>query len=295
MRFTHAAAAFGLAGLLSLTACSGGGASQAAAPAQQKNQELHDLLPDKIKKSGTLNVAAGHNYPPLVFLDTDNKSVIGLEPELMKAIGQVLGVEVSFSQASFDSLIAGVQARRYDLAIQAMLDKPERREKVTFVDYFKTSSSLLVQEKDAQAIKSLDDLCGKTAAVEQGTAQADDAEQQKKKCADAGKPAVQVLVFPDTVGCLQAVSTGRANAFIGGTPTITYQAEQSGGRMKQVGEPYRFLPYGILVNKEDQNLTKAVQQALQKLMENGSYAKILDKWKMSSGALDKAVINGGES
>ncbi|MFD1539841.1 ABC transporter substrate-binding protein [Nonomuraea guangzhouensis] len=295
MRFTQAAAAFGLAGLLSLTACSGGGASQAAAPAQQKSQELHDLLPDKIKKGGTLNVAAGHNYPPLVFLDTDNKSVIGVEPELMKAVGQVLGVEVTFSQASFDSLIAGVQARRYDLAIQAMLDKPERQEKVTFVDYFKTSSSLLVQDKDAQAIKSLEDLCGKTAAVEQGTAQADDAEQQNKKCTAAGKPAVKVLVFPDTVGCLQAVSTGRANAFIGGTPTISYQANQSSGRMKQVGEPYRFLPYGILVNKEDQNLAKAVQQALQKLMDNGSYAKILAKWKMDSGALDKAAINGGGS
>lgn len=295
MRFTQAAVAFCLAGLLSVTACSGDGPSQAAGPAQQKSQKLYDTLPDTIKKSGTLNVAAGHNYPPLVFLDTDNKSVVGLEPELMKAIGQVLGVEVTFSQASFDSLIAGVQARRHDLAIQAMLDKPERREKVTFVDYFKTSSSLLVQDKDAQTIRSLEDLCGRTTAVEQGTAQADDAEQQNKKCTAAGKPAVRVLVFPDTVGCLQAVSTGRANAFIGGTPTITYQAAQSGGRMKQVGRPYRFLPYGILVNKEDQALAEAVRQALQTLMDNGSYAKILAKWEMSAGALDQAMINGGES
>ncbi|MEU0569943.1 ABC transporter substrate-binding protein [Nonomuraea sp. NPDC005983] len=292
---TGVAVALSLAGLLTVAACGGSDKSEAAAPAQQKDQALHDLLPDKIKQSGTLNIAAGHNYPPLVFLDTDNKSVIGLEPELMRAIGQVLGVEVTFSQASFDSLIAGVQARRYDLAVQAMLDKPERRPNVTFVDYFKTSSSLLVQEKDVGGIASLDDLCGKVTAVEQGTAQADDAEQQAKKCTAAGKPAVQVLVFPDTVGCLQAVSTGRANVFIGGTPTITYQAGQSGGRMKQVGQPYRFLPYGILVNKEDQTLVQAVQRALQQLMDNGSYAKILAKWQMSSGALDKAMVNGGSS
>ncbi|MFC7648710.1 ABC transporter substrate-binding protein [Streptosporangium lutulentum] len=293
------AVALSLAGLLSVAACGGNdpadGKATVAAPAQQKDQGLYDLLPDKIKQSGTLNIAAGHNYPPLVFLDTDNTSITGLEPELMKAIGQVMGVKVTFNQASFDSLIAGVQARRYDLAVQAMLDTPERRGKVTFVDYFKTSSSLLVQEKDAASVASLDDLCGKVTAVEQGTAQVDDAQQQAKKCSAAGKAELKVLVFPDTVGCIQAVSTGRANAFIGGTPTVAYQAGQSGGQMKQVGQPYRFLPYGILVNKEDQSLVKAVQGALQELMDNGSYAKILTKWQVSSGALDKAMVDGGSA
>lgn len=288
-----------LAGLLPVTvACGSSGATQdgtqkAAVPAQQQDKKLHGLLPEKVKKAGALTVAEGDDYPPLVLLDSDNKTLIGMEPELMKAIGQVLGVKVKFAKANFDSIIGGVQARRYDLAIQAMLDKPERQQHVTFVDYFKTSSSILVDERHADKVNGLDDLCGRSVAVEQGTAQVDDAEKRKKECAAAGEPAVKVLVFPDSVGCFQAISTGRAEAFIGGSPTVAYQAKKSDGRLKQVGKPYRFLPYGILVNKQDKPLAEAVQRALQKLIDNGTYGKILKKWDVESGALDRATVNGG--
>ena len=292
-----------LAGLLPLLAACGGAPSADAAgkgpaaesgpAAQPKDAKLAALLPPKVRDSGELVVAEGDDYPPLVSLGSDNKTLVGMEPELMTAVGQVLGVKVKFSKASFDSIIGGVQSRRYDLAIQAMLDKPERQQHVTFVDYFKTSSAILVQQKNAESIGSLGDLCGRTAAVENGTAQVDDIEAQAKKCKAAGKPAAKPLVFPDSVGCFQALSTGRADAFVGGTPTVAYQAEQSHGQMKQVGEPYRFLPYGILVNKQDKELVQAVRQALQKLMDNGTYGKILKRWDVGSGALERATVNGG--
>ncbi|MGP3991845.1 ABC transporter substrate-binding protein [Streptomyces sp. 3N207] len=286
-----------MAGLLAGTAACGSSdpTGQAAPPAAKKDQKLHDLLPDKVKKSGTLAVAAGDDYPPLVLLGSDNKTLVGMEPSLMKAISQVLGVKVKFVKANFDSIIGGVQSRRYDLAIQAMLDKPDRQKQVTFVDYFKTSSSILVGQKNAGKVNGLNDLCGKSVAVEQGTAQADDAELQKKKCSKAGKRPVKVLIFPDSVGCFQALSTKRADAFVGGSPTVAYQAKKSNGQMKQAGKPYRFLPYGILVNKEDSSLAKAVQQALQKLIGNGTYSKILKQWDVESGALDRATLNGGTS
>jgi polar amino acid transport system substrate-binding protein len=295
MAVRRALMSFVLVGLLATTACGpqDGESKAAAAPEQKQNRRLHDLLPAKIRKSGRLTVAQGNNFPPLVFLDSDNKSVIGMEPDLMKAIGQVLGVKLAFSQTNFDSLIAGVRAHRYDLAIQAMLDKPERREHITFVDYFKTSSSVLVHEQDAKKISSLGDLCGRSVAVEQGTAQVDDAKAQSGKCRKAGRPAVKSLVFPDTVGCIQALSTARADAFVGGTPTVVYHAGKSAGELKQVGRSYRFLPYGILVDKQDTSLVKAVQGALRELMDNGTYKKILKAWKLSSGALRQATVDDG--
>lgn len=288
-------AGLALVGLLPmLTACGGGAAANdtPAAPAQRKDAQLAALLPDAVKKSGRLTVAGGQDYPPLVQLGSDNKTVVGMEPDLMKAIAQVLGVDVTFSKASFDSIIAGVQSRRYDLAIQAMLDKPARQQFVTFVDYFRTSSSILADQSIASKVASLDDLCGHAISVEQGTAQVDDVQQQAAKCTKAGKQAIKVLVFPNSLDCFQALSTKRADAFVGGSPTIVYQAKQSNGQLKQVGQPYRFQPYGILVNKQDQSLAKAIRGALQKLIDNGTYGKILEKWGVQSGAIGKATVNG---
>ncbi|WP_331768092.1 ABC transporter substrate-binding protein [Embleya sp. NBC_00896] len=287
------AACLTLSGTLSLAAC-GGSSHQTSKATGQVDSRLHDLLPSAIKKSGTLTVATGKDYPPLVSLGSDNKTLVGLEPDLIKAIGGVLGVKVQLTPASFDSLIAGVQSRRFNVAIEAMLDKPERRQAVTFVDYFKTSSSILTDQKHADTISSLDSLCGTSVGVEQGTAQVDDVQTQNRVCADSKRPGINVLTFPNSVDCFQALSTGRVDAFVGGTPTIAHQADNSDGRFKQVGTPYRFLPYGILINKDDGPLVQAVQQALQKLVDNGEYGKLLVKWKLESGNIGSATVNGGQ-
>ena len=285
-----------LAALLTPTVTACGGTTtvnQSKVPEQRADPALRALLPRDIRDQGSLTSAVGNDYPPLSLLDLDNKTVIGAEPDLIRAVGQVLGLRVHLVQANFDSIIGGVRSHRYDVAIQAMLDKEERQSQVTFVDYMKTSSSILASEKAAGNIRSLAGLCGSQVAVEQGTSQVDDVAAQAKKCAADGKPELESLVFPDSVGCFQALSTGRADAFVGGTPTVDYQAEMSHGRFRTAGEPYRFLPYGILINKEERTLVRAVRGALQKLIDNGTYAKILKQWKLTSGALKHATVNGG--
>ncbi|QKV96193.1 ABC transporter substrate-binding protein [Streptomyces sp. NA02950] len=280
--------------VLTVTACGGTATvNQSKVPEQRVDPALRTLLPQDIRDKGSLASAVGNDYPPLSLLDIDNKTVIGAEPDLIRAIGQILGVRVHLVQANFDSIIGGVRSNRYDVAIQAMLDKKERQAQVTFVDYMKTSSSILASEKAAGNIRSLTSLCGSQVAVEQGTSQVDDVAAQAEKCAADGKPELEKLVFPDSVGCFQALSTGRADAFVGGTPTVIYQAEMSHGRFRTAGEPYRFLPYGILINKEERTLVRAVRGAMQKLIDNGTYAKILKQWNITSGALKRATVNGG--
>ncbi|MFI0821115.1 ABC transporter substrate-binding protein [Streptomyces sp. NPDC021098] len=285
-----------LAALLTPTVTACGGATTvnpSKVPHQRVDPALRALLPRDIRDKGSLTSAVGNDYPPLSLLDIDNKTVIGAEPDLIRAVGQVLGLRVHLVQANFDSIIGGVRSHRYDVAIQAMLDKKERQSQVTFVDYMKTSSSILASEKAAGGIRSLRGLCGNQVAVEQGTSQVDDVAAQARKCAADGKPELEKLVFPDSVGCFQALSTGRADAFVGGTPTVVYQARMSHGRFRTAGEPYRYLPYGILIDKEERTLIRAVRGALQKLIDNGTYAKILDQWNITSGALKRATVNGG--
>ena len=269
-----------------LAACSSGSADvKADEPNAQFDETIAALLPADLREGGVLRVATSDDYPPLEMLAADNKTMTGAEPELVTAIGEVLGLEVQLNKVAFDSLISGIQADRFDIAIQAMLDTPARQQEVTFVDYFNTSTTLLVKADDAKKYTELDTLCGQSIAVESGTGQVDMAATQSDECVAAGEAKISVLEFPDTVACLQAVVTGRAQAFLGGTPTIAYQAEKSDGALVATGTPMNLKPYGILIPKEDTALVDAVQAALQKLIDDGSYDEILASYGLQDGAV----------
>lgn len=265
-----------------------------AASTVAKDNTIAALLPQSIRDAGTLRVATSDDYPPLEMLAADNKTITGAEPELVTAIGDVLGVETKLTKVAFDSLISGIHADRFDIAIQAMLDTPERQEQVNFVDYFNTSTTMLVKSENAKTYTELDTLCGKSIAVESGTGQVDLAAQQSADCTANGKEAIVVLDFPDTVACLQSVVTGRTEAFLGGTPTIAYQADKSNGALAATGTPINLKPYGILVPKENTELTEAVRAALQKLMDDGTYDEILAKYGLQDGSIAEAIVNGGK-
>lgn len=259
-----------------------------------QDDALAALLPADIQDAGTLRVATSDDYPPLEMLAEDNKTITGAEPELITAIGEVLGVKAELTKVAFDSLISGIQADRFDIAIQAMLDTAERQEQVTFVDYFNTSTTMLVKSENAKKFTELDALCGQSIAVESGTGQVDIAAEQSQTCVDSGEAAISVLEFPDTVACLQSVVTGRTQAFLGGTPTIAFQADKSDGALVATGTPMNLKPYGILIPKDDDKLAEAVQGALQKLMDDGTYDEILAKYGLQDGSISEATINGGK-
>lgn len=297
LAFRRIAAAGAAAAMLTvgLAACGSSAEPEAGATSTVvKDDALAALLPADIRDAGTLRVATSDDYPPLEMLADDNKTITGAEPELITAIGEVLGVKAELNKVAFDSLISGIQADRFDIAIQAMLDTAERQEQVTFVDYFNTSTTMLVKSENAKTFTELDTLCGESIAVESGTGQVDIAAEQSQKCTDSGKAAITVLEFPDTVACLQSVVTGRTQAFLGGTPTIAFQADKSDGALVATGTPMNLKPYGILIPKSDEKLAEAVQGALQKLMDEGTYDEILAKYGLQDGSIAEATINGGK-
>lgn len=67
-----------------------------------------------------------------------------------------------------------------------------------------------------------------------------------------------------------------------------------GNDFQIVGEQVEAAPYGIAIAKDDTQLRNALQAALDAIIENGEYQKVMDKWGVAEGAIDKAVINGGK-
>ena len=248
-------------------------------------------LPQKYVKQGHLVIASDATYAPMEFVAKDGKTIIGADVDIGRAIAQQLGVKAQFVNASFDSLVPALQSGKYDMSMSAMTVTKKREEVVDFVSYLSAGTSFYVKTQGGPEIRSTADLCGRSVAVEKGTTQSDAASAQSAKCKAAGKPAVNVLVYPDQNGANLAIASGRAQVGMADSPVAAWIVKQSHGEFKLTGQPYDTAPYGVAMPK-DSGLAKPVQQALEKVIASGEYARILHKWGITQGAVSAPVING---
>ena len=265
-------------------------ASAAAVPSVAK------LVPTAIKSKGGITVASDASYAPDEFIGSDGKTVVGMDADLSKALGDAMGLKVSIANVTFDNIIPGMAAGRYQLGASSFTDTKAREKTVDFVDYASVGESFYTKAQGGTQIKSIANICGLTVSVEKGTTEEQDATTQSKTCTKAGKKAVNVLSFPDQNQANLAVSAGHAQLGFADTPVAAYQVKQSKGQFKLVGAAYATAPYGIAVQKSS-GLTKAVKAALVYLIHKGTYQKIFKKWGVQGIAIpaSQVKINGATS
>jgi polar amino acid transport system substrate-binding protein len=257
----------------------GGGGSLTATPGINvaKDPKIAAEVPKSVASKGTLTVAADATYAPNEFFASDGKTVIGMDADMAKAIAQVMGLKADVKNATFDAIIPGLAAHKYDLGMSSFTITKEREKTVDFVSYAVAGTSFYVDAKSGPNIKSLADLCGHKVAAERGTTQATDATAQDKKCKAAGKPGVEVQVYPDQNGANLALSSGRADLVMADSPPAAYAVEQSDGKFKLSGTQYGAAAYGIAIPK-DSGLSQPVLDAVKKVIDGGAYQKIFDYW-----------------
>lgn len=274
----------------------GGSSSSAQAPATKADPAVAKLVPAKIKSKGKLVVASDASYAPNEFIGPDGHTVVGMDADLVKAIAGVMGLKANVVNQTFDSIIPGLKAGKYDLGASSFTDTKAREKIVDFVDYFTAGESFYTKASGGATIASIADLCGKTVAVEKGTTEQADAASQGAKCKKAGKGGVTVLAFPDQNGANLAVSSGHAQLGFSDTPVAAYQVKKTGGQFKLVGATFASAPYGLAIPKNS-GLAPAVEAALKSLIKDGTYTKILTTWGVQGGAItaSKVKTNGATS
>jgi polar amino acid transport system substrate-binding protein len=273
---------------LALTACGGGngGGGSSAAPAGDLT-ELGKQLPAAIQQSREIKVGSDIAYAPVEFYENGSE-VKGIDPDLAEALGKELGVKFTFVNTTFDGIIPALLSKRFDIIMSAMSVTPEREKTISFLSYFNAGTSILVKKGNPQGIKSLDDLCGKTVALQKGTTQEAVAKTQQAKCA------FTLRTFDRDTEALLQVKSGAAVADMNDFPVAAYNAQTSGGGndFEVVGSQIQAGPYGIGIRKDDTQLRNALQAALKKIVENGEYDKVLAKWNVANGALKTAEVSG---
>lgn len=284
---------------LALTACgsdslSEGGTSSAPAASSSApavDEALVAKLPAKIKSAGTIVIGTDATYQPNEYLDTDGKTVIGMDVELFDAVMAKFGVKTQWVPSAFDAIILGVQSGKYDVGVSSFSINAERLEQATMVSYFKAGTQWVTQKGNPKAINP-DDACGKTVGVQKGTVQADvDLPARQKACTDAGKPEINVLVDADQAKVTASVQSGKADAMLVDLPPAIAAVESTGGTLELLGEQYDSAPYGYVLKKEDTAFGEAIVEALKQLEADGTYLQILTKWKTEGGAISDFAVN----
>lgn len=285
--------------------CVAGQASSAPIPTPLTVSESVDSdaaakVPAAAKAKGTLTIATDASYAPNEFTAAGANTIIGMDVDLGTAIGKVLGLNVTFTNVNFDGILAGVQAGRYDLSLSSFTDTKAREQGVDFVTYFSAGTSIMVQKCNPKKINSVADLCGHAVGAEAGTTQLDQLTKPDvdgsvvKACKDAGKQAPNGQSFPGQTDVNNALGAGRIDAYLADSPVVDFALKTTGDAFTKVGQPLQTAPYGIVVPKNAGTLKDAVQAAVQKLISDGSYAKILNNWGVASGAITQAKINDAQ-
>lgn len=296
-----AGAAVAASALLFTAACgssSDGNAKDSGTPttSTKVDSKLAAMVPDAIKKDGKVVVATDPTYAPMESVDTDGKTVIGVDPEIGKALGDILGVKFVFEKSTFDAIIPGLAAGKYELGMSSFTDTKEREKVVDFVTYFQAGTDLMVPGGNPKKLATDDDsLCGTSIGAEKGTIQADDITARGKKCTAAGNKPIALKVFPDQSAVNLSLSSGQIDAALADSGVAGYMAEKSNGKFEVVGSPYSTAPYGIAVPKDSGDFAKAVQGAVTAIIADGTYGTILKKWASEGGAISAPALNAALS
>jgi len=266
----------------------------ATIPTQSTNAAIAATVPASVKSKGDLSIALDATYAPDEFIASNGSTIVGMDADLATAISQTLGLKPKLINATFDTIIPGIQSGKYDMGASSFTDTIARQKVVDFVDYFTAGEGFYVKTGSPLAFNGLTTLCGHTVAVEDGTTEQTDAQTTAKTCTKGGKPTVTVLSFGNQSQANLAVSSGRADVGFADSQVAGYIVATSNGVFQNSGTAFEVAPYGLALPKGN-GMATPVQGAVNLLISNGIYKQILTKWGVESGAVTKSVVNGATS
>lgn len=250
-------------------------------------KEIADLLPEKYKTSGKITVGSATGLAPMMFIDDDGRTISGVEADLMRDVGQVLGTEIHLEDVKPEAFMTGVLAQRFDVAAGSITYTKERKAQADFVVYAHYGQALAKAAGNEEEI-TFDTLCGKTVAVLNGSVQQTRfLPELSDKCVAAGNPAIVGDAFPDANSLFLAVQSNRAAAAFLNEVSVLYQVEQSKGKMEVADSGLGSDPKGLVIGR-DTGLQDALTAAVKHLADTGRMKEIFAKWNLEE-VLDSDV------
>jgi polar amino acid transport system substrate-binding protein len=291
---------------LVLTACGSGAdatasAGAAAGAAEQlptadvvsgvpKDPAAARLLPPGVT-SLTVAFSVGGTPPGTSYL-SDGKTLAGQDVDFTDAVAKVLGLHLHVRQAGFEAILPALGSGKYDVGVGNFGVTDERRKTIDFVTYINDGQGFAARKDSTLGrITDLRQLCGLTVATGAGTTFEATLEKNRHRCTDAGKKAYRVQTYSETGALWSSLQQGRSDVVMSTINGLRYAVAHQPG-LKFLNE-YQRLDVGFAF-KKGTKLAPAFQAAVNRLISDGTYDKILAKWGTTASAIKQSRISPPE-
>ena len=213
-------------------------------------------------------------FPPFDTTDED-QNIVGLDMDIIKAIGEDQGFEVEFENLSFDGLIPALKAGNIDIVAAGLnKDDPERQEQVDFSDAYYESQLFVAVTVDNDSITGIDSLTpDMKVAAQTGTTGA----EKVKELAEEGK-IKEAVILDGLDTCMMQLINGDVSAVINDKPVTEAYMKKQPDKIKMVGEALNAENYGFAVQKGNQELLDMINEGLANIKADGTFDELVDKW-----------------
>ncbi|MER5414412.1 ABC transporter substrate-binding protein [Streptomyces virginiae] len=264
-------------------------------------ESLRARLPEAVRERGELVVGVGAlpaGFPPLAYVGTDQKTLTGAEPDLGRLVAAALGLKPVVKNSTWENLFVGIDSGKVDVAFTNVTVTEERKKKYEFASYRQDNLAFeVLKDSPWNFDGDYRNLAGRTVAVSSGTNQEKILLEWQKKLRAEGKD-VTVKYFPDTNSVFLALSGKKIDINFAPNPSIAYHVTQSAngnaptrnaGSFSGAGESLQGLI--AATTKKDSGLAEPVAAAINHLIENGQYEKLLAAWNLSNEAVKTSTVN----
>ncbi len=275
-----------LSAMAAFTLALGANVSAASDVPEGADAALHAKVPAEYRNG--VKAVYDPQYPPLYYVD-EAGDVVGYVIDVQNEIARRLGITISVDSAKFSGIIPGLQGKRYDMSY--FQDSDERRQQMDMVAVQKTGTGILVQKGNPNGLE-FDDLCGHKVGVQSGSRQSDELMPRlQDACKANGGDAIEVLNFAGPNEGSLAVKTGRLDGWMDSAPYIGYLVKQS-------PDTFEMAPGADLTGvsafafRKGDPIAGLFRDAANAMVADGSYANILEEWKITELGVESVLFNG---
>ena len=252
--------------IFALCACGG---SKEPAPAEEP-APVEEPAPAEVK---TLKMGTNAAFPPYEFIsDEDGETIVGIDAEIAGAVAAKLGMELEIIDMEFSSIVTSVQTGKIDIGMAGMTVTEERLKNVNFSNSYATGIQAIIVPEGSE-ITCVDDLYAEGASYMVGVQESTTGHIYSVD--DFGEE--NVTAYAIGANAVEALKVGKVDCvIIDNEPAKAFVAANEG--LKILDTSYAVEDYAIAVSKENEELLKNINAALEELTADGTVASIVAKY-----------------